>query len=81
MEITVKEMVKLLESNGFQKIRSKGSHFRYSDGNGHKVTIPAGHGMKEVLKPGTVNSIKKQAGAQIGPHPISLSTIEEEDMT
>lgn len=62
MEITVKEMVKLLESNGFQKIRSKGSHFRYSDGNGHKVTIPAGHGMKEVLKPGTVNSIKKQAG-------------------
>lgn len=62
METTVKDMVKLLESNGFRKIRSKGSHFRYTDDKGHKVTIPAGHGMKEVLKPGTLKSIKKQAG-------------------
>lgn len=62
METTVKDMVKLLESNGFHKIRSKGSHFRYTDDKGHKVTIPAGHGMKEVLKPGTEKSIKKQAG-------------------
>lgn len=62
MQTTVREMVKLLESNGFWQVRSKGSHFRYDDGKGHKVTIPAGHGMNETLKPGTVKSIKKQAG-------------------
>ena len=62
MEIKVKEMIKLLESNGFRQVRSKGSHFRYADDKGHKVMIPAGHGMNETLKPGTVKSIKKQAG-------------------
>ena len=62
MTKTIKEMVKLLESNGFHKVRSKGSHARYVDDKGHKVTIPAGHGMKEVLKPGTEKSIRKQAG-------------------
>ena len=62
METTVKDMVKLLESNGFRKIRSKGSHFRYADDKGHKVTIPAGHGKNEILKPKTESSIMKQAG-------------------
>lgn len=55
-------MVKLLESNGFHKIRSKGSHARYADDKGHKATIPAGHGMNETLKPKTESSIMKQAG-------------------
>ena len=39
MEITVKDMVKSLESKGSRKIRSKGLHFRYSGDDGHKVTI------------------------------------------
>ncbi len=60
--ITVREMIRLLESKGFREIRSKGSHFRYADGKGHYVTIPAGHGMKTVLKPGVEKSIRKQAG-------------------
>mgnify|MGYP004510859323 CR=1 FL=1 len=60
--ITVREMIRLLESIGFREIRSKGSHFRYTDGKGHYVTIPAGHGMKTVLKPGVEKSIRRQAG-------------------
>ena len=60
--ITVREMIRLLESKGFREIRSKGSHFRYTDGKGHYVTIPAGHGMKTVLKPGVEKSIRRQAG-------------------
>ncbi len=60
--ITVREMIRLLESKGFREIRSKGSHFRYTDGKGHYVTIPVGHGMKEVLKPGVERSIRRQAG-------------------
>ena len=55
-------MVKLLEENGFHKVRSKGSHARYADDKGHKVTIPTGHGQNEILKPKTESSILKQAG-------------------
>lgn len=62
MNTTIKEMVKLLESNGFHKVRSKGSHTRYADDKGHKVTIPTGHGKNEILKPKTESSIMKQAG-------------------
>lgn len=54
------EMIKLVENDGWVVIRIRGSHHHFA----HPVkpgivTIP--HPLKD-LKPGTVNSIKKQAG-------------------
>ena len=54
-----KEMLKVLEENGFTMVRSVGSHRRFEDGKGHKVTVPFHN---KDLKPGTLNSILRQAG-------------------
>lgn len=60
---TAKEMEDyLVKEHGFRFLRSRGSHFRYTDGKGHYVTIPMGHGGKEILKPKVEKSILVQAG-------------------
>jgi len=56
--VKAKELVKLLETNGFQKVRQVGSHARFSKGS-LSVTVPMHGG--DVPK-GTVASILRQAG-------------------
>lgn len=58
--MTAKEVLKLLNQNGWYVHETKGSHFqlKHPEKQG-KITIPM-HGGD--LKPGTLNSILKQAG-------------------
>ncbi len=59
--MTVREVIKLLELNGWQLVATRGSHrqFKHPDKPG-KVTV-AGKPCVDV-PPGTLNSILKQAG-------------------
>lgn len=55
-----KEIIKLLQSNGFKKVRVTGSHWHFvKTGHNSIVTVP--HPKKDIPK-GTLNSIMKQAG-------------------
>lgn len=56
--IKPKAMEKLLLQKGFQFVRQKGSHRLYRKGD-LRVTVPY---HKKDLKPGTLQSILKQAG-------------------
>lgn len=60
MPLTPKEICRLLEQNGFVCIRSNGSHRMYSNPTTGKSTVVPYHAKD--LKPGTENSILKQAG-------------------
>ena len=57
----VREIIRLIEQDGWQLDRTKGSHrqFKHPDKPG-LVTVP-GH-MSDDLAPGTLGSILKQAG-------------------
>ena len=60
MPTTPKEMIKLLEQNGFKYIRSNGSHRIYKNlETGKQATVPFHN---KPLKPGTEKNILKQAG-------------------
>ena len=56
-----KELIYLIENNGWVLVRQKGSHkhFRHSEKTG-TVTIP--YSGNDDVPPGTANSILKQAG-------------------
>ena len=47
--ITGKELIKFLESLGFEIIRTKGSHVRLGAADGRVTTVPV-HGNKEIPK-------------------------------
>ncbi len=57
-----RDLLKLIEKDGWFEVRQKGSHkvFKHPDKPGH-VTIPV-HRMSDEIQPGTLNSILKQAG-------------------
>lgn len=60
MPRTSREIIKLLEQNGFKFIRSNGSHRIYRNPkSGKQVTVPYHN---KQLKQGTEKSILKQAG-------------------
>lgn len=60
MSMTPKEMVSLLEKNGFVKVRQKGSHAMYKNASTNRqVTVPM---HAKDLPKGLENAIKKQAG-------------------
>lgn len=60
MPMTSKEMIKLLESHGFEYIRANGSHRLYRNPlTGKSTTVPFHN---KTLKPGTERNILKQAG-------------------
>lgn len=60
MPMTPKEMVKLLEANGFVEIRQNGSHkFFENKETNRRTTVP--YHNKDLPK-GTERTIKKQAG-------------------
>ena len=57
----VREVVKLIEQDGWQLARAKGSHQQYKHpSKSGLVTVPGKPG--DDLAPGTLNSILKQAG-------------------
>lgn len=58
----VKQIIKLLEEDGWYQVTQKGSHrqFKHPDKTG-RVTVPD-HGSNKDLAKGTENSILKQAG-------------------
>ena len=57
---TSKQIIRVLEQNGFRFIRSKGSHFIFrKDTTSQRVIVPMHH--KDLPK-GTLNEILKQAG-------------------
>jgi predicted RNA binding protein YcfA (HicA-like mRNA interferase family) len=59
--VKVRDILKLLEDDGWLLVRTKGSHRQYKHPSKlGLVTIP-GH-MGDDLAPGTLNSILKQAG-------------------
>lgn len=60
MPMTAKEIIKLLEQNGFEYIRSNGSHRLYRNPVTNKSVIVPFH--SGTLKPGTEKNILKQAG-------------------
>lgn len=60
MPMTPKEMIRLLEENGFQYIRSNGSHRFYRNVQTGKTTTVPYH--NKPLKAGTESNILKQAG-------------------
>ena len=60
MPMTPKEMISLLEANGFQFIRANGSHRLYQNPKTGKTTVVPFH--NKSLKPGTERNILKQAG-------------------
>jgi predicted RNA binding protein YcfA (HicA-like mRNA interferase family) len=58
MPMTVREVIRLLEKNGWVEMRSRGSHRHFKHpGQPMVVTVPGG---KE-LAPGTLNAILKKA--------------------
>ena len=60
MPMTAKEMIKLLEQNGFVYQRSNGSHRFYRNPETGKTTTVLFH--SKTLKPGTEANILKHAG-------------------
>jgi len=57
-----KQIIRLLEQNGFKVIRISGSHHILSNGQ-RKVTVPV-HGASD-MKIGTLKSIEKQSGVKL----------------
>lgn len=60
MPKTPKQMIKLLESNGFRQTHSNGSHFFFRNDETHRTTTVPVHAKD--LKKGTENKILKDAG-------------------
>ena len=60
MRMTPRQMIKLLESNGFRQTHSNGSHFFFRNDETHRTTTVPVHAKD--LKKGTENKILKDAG-------------------
>ena len=60
MPMTPKEMIKLLEKNGFQFLRSNGSHMMYRNPETNRQTVVPYH--NKPMKKGLEQNILKQAG-------------------
>lgn len=61
--INAKELIKILEINGFFFSRQSGSHAIYNNTDGQRVTIPI-HGKKDIGK-GLLKQILKDAALTI----------------
>ena len=59
--MTVREVIRLLEKNGWTEMRSRGSHRHFKHSAQRDVITVPGNAGKE-LAPGTLNAILKKAG-------------------
>lgn len=57
-DLPVRDVARALRAVGFERVRVKGSHAVYRDGDGRVVVVPE-HG---TVKRGTLASILRQAG-------------------
>lgn len=60
MPMTPKQMIRLLEQNGFVLVSANGSHYKYHNPTTNKTTVVPFHAKD--LKPGTEKNILKLAG-------------------
>lgn len=58
----VREIIKLIEKDGWEFKRQKGSHLVFVHPNKIGIVVVPNHGMNKDVKKGTENSILKQAG-------------------
>jgi len=63
----VKEIIKIIEQDGWFMVRIKGSHSQYKHHNKKGVVAIAGN-LNDELAKGTLNSILNQAGLKHGRH-------------
>jgi predicted RNA binding protein YcfA (HicA-like mRNA interferase family) len=61
----VKEIIKIIEQDGWFMVRRKGSHRQYKHPNKTDLVTIAGH-LNDDLAKGTLNSILKQANLKNG---------------
>jgi len=61
--ITPKQLIKILESHGFEFQRSKGSHYLFRHPDGRRAVVPFHN---KDLKTGTLKAILKQAKIALG---------------
>ncbi len=61
----VRDVIKIIEQNGWFMVRSKGSHRQFKHSEKLGVVTIAGH-LNDDLAKGTLNSIFKQAGLKNG---------------
>jgi len=61
----VRDVIKLIEQDGWILVRQKGSHRQYKHPVKRGLVTIAGN-LKDDLAPGTLNSIFKQAGLKRG---------------
>jgi predicted RNA binding protein YcfA (HicA-like mRNA interferase family) len=59
--MTVREVIRLIESDGWRQARTRGSHRQFNHRTKRGVVTVAGKPSDD-LAPGTLNSILKQAG-------------------
>ncbi|MBI1375221.1 MAG: addiction module toxin, HicA family [Phycisphaera sp.] len=63
--MTIREVIRLLEDDGWYHVRTRGSHRQYKHPTKPgRVTVPGK--LADRLAPGTLNSVLKQAGLK-GP--------------
>ncbi len=57
-----RDLIRMIENDGWYQVRQRGSHrvYKHDTKPGH-VTVPV-HRMSDDIRPGTLNSILKQAG-------------------
>jgi len=61
MPMKVREVIRLLEKQGWVEMRSRGSHRHFKHPNqAFVITVPGNEGKE--LAPGTLNAILKKAG-------------------
>ena len=58
----VREIIKLIENDGWNFYRQKGSHMIYKHSFKKGIVVVPNHGLNSDIKKGTENSILKQAG-------------------
>ena len=57
----VKEIIKIIEKDGWFMVRQKGSHKQYKHPTKIGLVTISGHKSSDDIAPGTLNSILKQA--------------------
>jgi len=63
--LKVKEVIKIVEQDGWFMVRMRGSHRQFKHNNKQGIITIAGH-LNDDLAKGTLNSILKQAGLKHG---------------
>lgn len=61
-DLPARKVVRVLESVGFEQVRTKGSHAVYRNASGRVVVVP----LHDTIKRGTLSSILRQAGLARG---------------